>query len=297
MGKTAVSIRLAHKLQAEIVSADSMQVFRYLDIGTAKPTRSEREGIPHHLIDVVNPDEKFTVFDYQKMAQEAIYNIYEKGKYPILTGGTGLYIKSVLDQYAFTHTPSNLKIRSALQQESQVRGKVYLYEKLKKVDPDASNRIHPNDIRRITRALEYFLVTGEPISRQWELTKDKESPYHIVMVGLSMSRPLLYERIEKRVDQMLATGLLDEVKKLLKSGFSGHLKPLQSLGYRHMINYLESKWNLDEAVNYFKQDTRKYAKRQLTWFRADARINWIEIDPEKQLDPVLEGICLKIEGN
>ena len=298
VGKTSLSIQLARQLRGEIISADSMQVYRYLDIGTAKPTPDDQKEAPHHLIDVVNPDQRFTVYDYQKLAQEAILQVHEQSKLPILTGGTGLYIKAVLDQYAFTNKQSNLHMRKELQKEAQKKGKEHLYARLEIIDPEAARKIHPNDLRRVIRALEYYQVTGEPISQQWKLTQEKESPYQAIMLGLNMPRPSLYERIEKRVDQMIAEGLIEEVKGLLRAGYSKNLKPLQSLGYRHMINFLEGKWDLDEAVYYFKRDTRNYAKRQLTWFRADKSIHWYELDPEmKVITPILEAICTEIEGN
>ncbi len=298
VGKTSLSIQLARQLRGEIISADSMQVYRYLDIGTAKPTPDEQKEAPHHLIDVVNPDQRFTVYDYQKLAQKAIVQVYERGKLPILTGGTGLYIKAVLDQYAFTKTQSDLHGRKELQKEAQKKGKEHLYARLEKIDPEAARRIHPNDLRRVIRALEYYQVTGEPISQQWKKTQEKESPYQAMMVGLNMPRPSLYERIEKRVDQMIAEGLIEEVEGLLKADYNKNLKPLQSLGYRHIINFLEGKWELDETVHYFKRDTRNFAKRQLTWFRADQRIHWYELDPEmKVITHILKAICREIEGN
>ncbi len=296
VGKTALAIELARRLQGEIISADSMQVYRYLDIGTAKPTTPERAAVPHHLIDVVYPDERFTVFDYQERARAAILGIHERGKLPIMTGGTGLYIKAVLEDYAFSQSPANQEIRKALQRESRLQGNAALDARLQAVDPEAAKRIHANDTRRLIRALEYYLATGEPISRQWERTRRQDSPYRPVRVGLYMSRTDLYERIEKRAESMIAAGLLEEVRGLLASGYSSDLKPLQSLGYRHMLNYLEKKWDWEQAVLLFKRDTRKYAKRQITWFRADPQITWYELRPGKQIDPVLETICSQLEG-
>lgn len=297
VGKTFLAIQLAKRLNTEIISADSVQVYRYLDIGTAKPSLEEREGIPHHLIDIVDPDVNFTVYDYQRLARKCIHEVYSRGKIPILTGGTGLYIKAVLDEYVFSSVKVNMKIRKRLEEELKLKGKSFLYNFLKGVDPQAAARIHPNDARRIIRSLEFYYLTGEPISRQWELTQKRESPYRPLMFGLNMKRNLLYERIEKRIEQMIEKGLLDEVKDLLKRGYSSKLKSLQSLGYRHMIFYLEGKWNWEEAIHYFRKDTRNYAKRQLTWFRADNRIEWFELKPDTQFNLILDEICSKLEGN
>ncbi len=296
VGKTALAVQLAHRLQGEIISADSMQVYRYLDIGTAKPTTAEREGIPHHLIDIVDPAEHFTVYNYQELAQETIRDVFTRGKLPILAGGTGLYIKAVLEQFAFSRAEADPLVRKELQEEGQKKGPAHLFHRLKKVDPEAAGRIHPNDARRIIRALEYFQVTGEPISRQWDLTRKTQSPYRVHLAGLYLPRPMLYARIEQRIDAMLAAGLLDEVRGLLDAGYSPRLKSLQSLGYRHLVQYLEGIWTWDETISSFKQDTRKYAKRQLTWFRAESRIQWYEFRPDKPLKPLLEAISTEVEG-
>ena len=297
VGKTALAVQLAHRLEGEIISADSMQVYRYLDIGTAKPTAAEREGIPHHLIDIVNPEERFTVYNYQELAQETIRDVFARGKLPILAGGSGLYIKAVIERFAFSRAEADSLVRKELQEEVQNEGLAKLFQWLKKVDPEAAGRIHPNDARRIIRALEYFRVTGEPISRQWDLTRKTQGPYRVHLAGLYLPRPMLYARIEQRIDAMLVAGLLDEVRGLLDVvGYSPRLKSLQSLGYRHLVQYLQGTWTWDEAISYFKQDTRKYAKRQLTWFRAEPRIQWYEVRPEKPLEPVLDAISMNVEG-
>lgn len=295
-GKTDLSIQLAQRLNGEIVSADSVQVYRYLDIGSAKPSLEERKGIPHHLINVVEPDVNFTVYDYQALAKKYIHDIYGRGNLPILTGGTGLYIKAVLDEYNFSGGKVNPLIRKRLQEESEVKGKEYLYEVLKKVDPISAKKIHPNDLRRIMRALEFYYLTGEPISVQWELTKRKGSNYNTIMVGITMKRNLLYERINNRVDQMVKDGLVKEVEDLLEKGYKSNLKSMQSLGYSHIIKYLQRKWDWETAMTEFKRDTRRYAKRQLTWFRADERVTWFERDEQRIFNPILDSICFKIEG-
>ncbi len=297
VGKTEIAIELAHRLGGEVISADSVQVYRYMDIGTAKPTVEERRGIPHHLIDIVDPDVNFTVYDYQRRAQSCITEVHNRGKLPILTGGTGLYIKAVLDEYTFCSGKVNPSIRRHLQEELELKGKEGLYRSLEKIDPIAAKRVHPNDSRRIIRALEFFYLTGKPISVQWELTKRKQSNYQLVMVGITMERNYLYERINKRVDLMIEKGLLQEVKGLLERGYKSNLKSMQSLGYFHFTSYLGGKWDWETAINVFKRDTRRYAKRQLTWFRADQRIFWHEREPNNtKIEPILDNICSRVEG-
>ncbi|MDO9536428.1 MAG: tRNA (adenosine(37)-N6)-dimethylallyltransferase MiaA [Bacillota bacterium] len=296
VGKTDISIQLAQKLKGEIVSADSVQVYRYLDIGSAKPSLEERKGIPHHLIDVVEPNVNFTVYDYQSLAKKYIDEIYGRGNLPILTGGTGLYIKALLDEYNFSSRKVDPLIRKRLEEECEDKGKEYLYGILKQVDPISSKRIHHNDIRRIMRALEFYYLTGEPISLQWELTKKKSSNYNTIMVGITMKRNNLYDRINNRVDQMVEDGLVREVEGLLERGYKSNLKSMQSLGYNHVIKYLEEKYDWKTTMNEFKRDTRRYAKRQLTWFRADERVTWYERSEQSNINPILDSICYKIEG-
>jgi len=296
VGKTALSIELAKKLGGEIISADSVQVYRYLDIGSAKPGLEERQGIPHHLIDIVDPDVNFTVYDYQDMARRCIKDIYSRGKLPILAGGTGLYINATIDEYTFCSGKSGALVRKRLQEEMHSKGKEYLYNRLQLLDPKAAGRVHPNDWKRIIRALEFYYLTGKPISVQWEMTKKKKSAYNVFMVGLILQRNHLYERINRRVDSMIEKGLLDEVKLLLEKGYHKGLKSLQSLGYRHVMAYLEGQWEWEEAISFFKRDTRRYAKRQLTWFRADERTNWYELTEGGEWEPICNAICRKAEG-
>lgn len=297
VGKTKISLALAQRLNGEIISADSVQVYRYLDVGSAKPTLQERQGIPHHLIDLVDPDVNFTVYDYQQRAQRVIQVIERRGKLPILTGGTGLYIQAVLDGYHFSSGKTNPLIRKRLTEELVLKGKEHLYQLLQQIDPLTAEKVHPNDLRRIQRALEFFYLTGEPISRQRERTRiQKKNLYRLTMVGLTMKRSCLYERINRRAEQMLQKGLLSEVRQLLAQGYEGSLKSLQSLGYYHLIRYLEGKWNWETAISTFKRDTRRYAKRQLTWFRADERVDWYELKPWEDIKPIIDHICSRIEG-
>jgi tRNA dimethylallyltransferase len=297
VGKTKISIALAQKLNGEIISADSVQVYRYLNIGSAKPTMLERQGVPHHLIDIIDPDINFTVYDYQRRAKKAIQEIDHRSRLPILTGGTGLYIKAVLDDYHFSSGKTNVLIRKRLTEELALRGKEHFYQLLQQIDPPTAERVHPNDLRRIMRALEFFYLTGEPISRQRERTrKKKKNHYHLTLIGLTMKRNCLYEAINKRAEQMIQQGLLSEVRQLLARGYESSLKSLQSLGYYHLIRYLEGKWDWETAVSTFKRDTRRYAKRQLTWFRADERICWYTLGPQEDLNLILDHICSRIEG-
>jgi tRNA dimethylallyltransferase len=297
VGKTEIAIELAHRLGGEVISADSVQVYRYMDIGTAKPTLEERRGIPHHMIDIVDPDINFTVYDYQQMAKNCIREVHNRGKLPILTGGTGLYIKAVVDDYTFCSGKVNPSLRRYLQEEMELKGKDTLFRLLREVDPLAAERVHPNDSRRIIRALEFFYLTGEPISVQWERTRKKQSNYQLYMIGITMEKIYLYERINRRVELMLEKGLLKEVKGLLERGFRSDLKSMQSLGYFHLASFLEGNWDWETAVNTFKKDTRRYAKRQLTWFRADQRIRWLEQKPgNTKKGPVLDIICSMVEG-
>ena len=295
-GKTELSILLAERIGGEIVSADSVQVYRFLDIGSAKPTAEEKRGIPHYMIDVVEPDANFTVFDFQSMARKHIKDIHSRGKFPILVGGTGLYIKALIDEYTFRSGKYNEGVRKQLQDELSRFGKEHLYRKLQRIDPERARKLHINDTKRIIRALEYYYLTGESISRQEELTLQHNSPYNLIMIGLTMRRELLYSRINRRVDLMLQKGLLQEVSSLLERGYSSNLKSMQSLGYRHMLMFIQKVWDWDKAVSAFKQDTRKFAKRQMTWFKADKRITWFEIEADMKLEPILDSICLKVAG-
>ncbi len=298
VGKTGLSIKLARRLNGEIVSADSVQVYRNLDIGSAKPTVEERERVPHHLLDVVDPDVNYTVYDYQRDARRCIKSIHRRGKLPVLTGGTGFYIKAVVDRYALTGVKAHPGLRRRLQKEAELKGGEDLYRRLAEIDPLTASRVHPNDLKRIIRALEYYYQTGKPISEQEEMTAGKaESEYNLHMFGLYMRRDKLYERINRRVEEMIRRGLLEEVEGLLEKGYGSGHKSMQSLGYRHMIKYLEGEWSWEQAVELFKRDTRRYAKRQLTWFRADNRIRWYELHHPKDFDTILEKICSQVEGD
>ncbi len=296
VGKTSFSIELAQRINAEIISADSVQVYRYLDIGAAKPTGVERRLVPHHLIDVVDPSVNFTAYDYQRLAREKIAEVYARGKLPLLTGGTGLYIKAVLDGFTFSSGKSNVQVRKRLQEELTARGNDYLYRLLQEQDPQSAKLIHPNDVKRVMRALEFIYLTGEPIGVQKERTAKKDSPYKPLLFGLYMNREQLYSRINMRAEQMIEQGLLNEVKGLLHNGYDKNMKSMQALGYRHMIAYLEGEWDLETTLLFLMRDTRRYAKRQLTWFCADSRIRWSHIKNGDSINKFLDNILTQLAG-
>ncbi len=278
IGKTKISIELAKILNGEIVSADSMQVYKYMDIGTAKPTLEERQGISHHILDVVEPDQDFNVAIYQKIAKEAIDHIYEKDKLPIVVGGSGLYINSIVYPLDFTDAKEDQELRDKLYRVVDKKGNLFLHQKLMKVDPVTGKKVHPNDVKRIVRAMEIYHLTGKPMSEYRQNLKNAEIPYELAMIGLTMDRSKLYDRINRRVDEMIQKGLVYEVQELLNKGYGKDLISMQGLGYKELIEYIEGKSSLEEAVEIIKRDTRRFAKRQLTWFRKDKRIYWIDIE-------------------
>ena len=268
VGKTELSLKLAQRVNAEIVSADSMQVYKYMDIGTAKPSFEERESVPHHLIDLVEPDQQFSVADYQRHFQKTVTSIYARGKFPILTGGTGLYIRACIQGFDLEPGGPFPSLRQELKKQVEEYGPYHLYQRLLDVDPEAAEKIHPNDQRRVIRALEVFLSTGAPISKL-QRNRSLNYQYKLIYIFLNRDRDELYRRIETRVEQMIVAGLVEEVNLLLMKGFSSQLKPMQSLGYKQICHYLFQKFSLEEAIASIKQETRRYAKRQLTWFRRE----------------------------
>jgi len=273
VGKSRLAIEWAEELGGEIISADSMQVYRYMDIGTAKPTLDDQKRVQHHLIDLVPPDQPFHAALYRTLGRKTIDQLYEN-KTPIwVVGGTGLYIKTLI-QGLFASPKIDPQVRESLKQEAKEKGADALYERLKKVDPKTAFHLHPNDLFRIIRALEVFDSTGAPISFYREQHRFGEKPYLTLKVGLEINRDRLYRRIEERVDQMLEKGFLQEVERLMEMGYGPALKPMQSLGYKQMVQFLLKEIGWDEAVRQMKRDTRHYAKRQLTWFKADSEIHW-----------------------
>ena len=281
VGKSILAIELAEAFGGEVVSADSMQVYRYMDIGTAKPTLDEQKRVQHHLIDVVTPDQPFHASLYQRLGRKTIDQLYQSGKTVWVTGGTGLYIKT-LTQGIFHSPKIDPTVKERLKQEATEKGKDFLYQRLKKVDPETASCLHPSDLFRTIRALEVFDSTGIPISFFREQHRFGERPYQTLKIGIEMDRMALYHRIEERVDQMIERGFLQEVKGLMEMGYGAELKPMQSLGYKQMVQFLSKEIEWSEAVRQMKRDTRHYAKRQWTWFKADPEIHWRNVLTDRQ---------------
>ena len=287
-GKTNLAIELAKKLNGEIISADSMQVYRGMDIGTAKPTLEERQGIPHHLIDIRNPDEEWTVSDFVNECGQRINGLIKRGKTPLIVGGTGLYLWSLIEGFSFPITPADKELRATLEKESLSD----LYSQLTAADPEAAGKIHPNDKKRIVRALEVYNLTGKKIS---ELQKNRQhNTRHFppraglpqvenggiqspLLIGLNTDREILYERINQRVDLMIEKGLIDEVKGLLAKGYNKDLPSMQALGYKQVIDHLDGKYSKEEMIEELKKKTRNFARRQMTWFRRFKNVAWYDI--------------------
>jgi tRNA dimethylallyltransferase len=272
-GKSRLAIELAEEFGGEIISADSMQVYRYMDIGTAKPTPEEQKRVRHHLIDLVTPDQPFHAGLYRILARKAIDQVSQDGMAIWVVGGTGLYLKT-LTQGLFTSPRIDPSIRERLKRDAAEKGGDLLYRHLERVDPETASSLHPHDLFRIVRALEVFESTGIPISSFREQHRFNERPYHTLKIGLEMNRERLYHRIEQRVDRMIERGLLEEVRGLIEMGYGPELKPMKSLGYKQMVQFLSNEIGWVEAVRQMKRDTRHYAKRQWTWFRADPEVHW-----------------------
>ena len=294
VGKTALSIQAAKQWNGEIISADSMQVYRYMDIGSAKVTEDEMDGIPHHLISVLQPDEPFHVVRFKEMALKAMEEIYSRGRLPIVTGGTGFYIQALLYDIDFTENNADTEYRRHLEALAAERGAEFLHDMLKARDPQAAEEIHAHNVKRVIRALEFYEKTGTPISVHNKQERERESPYQFAYVVLTRDRGELYRRIDLRVDQMMGAGLLEEVKGLRDRGYTRDLVSMQGLGYKELLSYLDGECSLSEAVRIIKRDTRHFAKRQLTWFRRERQTDWISMDGKtdeevlKELATVME---------
>jgi len=278
-GKSELALGLARRLDGEIVNADSMQVYRGMDIGTAKPSTQQRAEIPHHLIDVADPDHPFSAADFAEAADRAIRDIDSRGKRTIVVGGTGLYIRALLKGLVDSPGDTGV-IRQGLRTEARERGNQAMLEELHQVDPELAERIHPNNMVRILRALEVFRLTGIPLSRYQQVHGFSGQRYQSLQIGIRVERPLLYSRIDQRVDRMLEQGLLQEVRQLLSAGFNPDTKAMRAIGYKEMTAYLAGEYSLNEAIRLIKRNTRHYAKRQLTWFNADRDILWLEYPSE-----------------
>ncbi len=276
VGKTKLSIELAKRIGGEIISADSMQVYKYMDIGTDKIKPEKMEGIPHHLIDFLDPKEDFNVFVFQKLVKEAIADISSRGKVPIIVGGTGFYIQAVLYDIDFTETDEDDSYRKELEERAANGEAQELHRELSEVDPESAKIIHANNVKRVIRALEYYKKTGKQISLHNDQQHQKESPYDFCCFVLTDERKTLYSRIEKRVDQMIEEGLEEEVRRIAAMGIPRNATSMQGLGYREMLGYIDGEYDLDRAVYLIKLNTRHFAKRQLTWFRREKEVIWID---------------------
>ncbi len=295
VGKSAVAMMVARSLSTEIISVDSAQVYRYLDIGTAKPTAKEQQDVTHHLIDIINPDQIYNAATYQKDATGVIKEVWKRESIPFMVGGTGLYIKAVTDRYAFGSEGADLRLRAIYEELACSEGLEKLYERLKAVDPDAAARIHPNDKRRIIRALEVFTMEGKQISDQVRKTGQDESPYDLYAYGMNMDREILYKSIENRVDTMIESGLLEEVNSLVSRGYTNESPGMQVLGYKQLLMYLNEQLKWGDAIAEIKKQTRNLAKRQLTWFRRETAITWFTVTDQKSLMTIAENICSKVK--
>lgn len=276
VGKTELSIKLAGAIGGEIISADSMQVYKYMDIGTAKISTAEMGHIPHYLIDILEPEEEFNVVKFKEYAGKCMEEIYAKGKIPIIVGGTGFYIQAVLYGIDFKENGEDTAYRQQLEELYKKEGSEYLHAKLAQIDPSSALAIHPNNVKRVIRALEYYDQTGSRISEHNEEQRKNESPYNFCYIVLNNDREVLYERINRRVDLMMEAGLVQEVKQLLERGLSGDMVSMQGLGYKEIVRYLIGECSLEEAVYTIKRDTRHFAKRQLTWFKREKEVTWIQ---------------------
>ena len=298
VGKTELSLKLADYTDSEIISCDSMQIYKGMDIGTAKATVSEMSLIPHHLIDIKDPKESYSVCDYVIDAKKCINDIFSRGKNAMIVGGTGLYVDSFINDTDFTETKASDEIRKELTSYAEKNGADALHHILKEVDPESAASIHPNNIKRVIRAVEYFRISGEKISQHNKLGALKKSPYDYLYIGLTRNRDELYERIDKRVDLMIEKGLIEEVKRLWCRGCNLKMTSMQALGYKEIIHYIEGRCTLDEAIRILKRDSRRYAKRQLTWFNRNKDIKWInlsEISPDEAID-IAKDIIKKVQN-
>lgn len=278
VGKTKLSISLAKAINGEIISADSMQVYHHMDIGSAKIRKEEMEGVPHYLVDVLEPEEEFHIVKFQQMAKEAMKEIYSRNKIPILVGGTGFYIQSVTKDIDFTEAEQENSYRQELETLALEKGSAFLHEKLREVDPQSAEEIHENNVKRVIRALEFYEQNGFPISQHNAEQKQRQSPYQLAYFVLNAPRPLLYERIDRRVDEMIQEGLVKEVQTLKERGCHRGMVSMQGLGYKEILDYLEGNCSLEEAVRILKRDTRHFAKRQITWFKREEDVTWVNKD-------------------
>lgn len=295
VGKTEISIKLAKAINGEIISADSIQVYKHFDIGSAKVTKEEMDGVKHYLIDVLEPDEEFNIYVFKKLAMEAMEEIYAKGKIPIIAGGTGFYIQALLYDVEFSEEEGDKTYRHMLEKKAEIEGVTSIHNMLKEIDPEAAKEIHENNLKRVIRALEYYNETGMRISEHNKEQRQKESPYNFKYYVLNMDREKLYNRINMRVDIMVENGLIDEVTKLKEMGYGKELNSMQGIGYKEIRDYVDGVYDLDTAIETLKKNTRNFAKRQITWFKREKEVVWLNHeefhnDKEKILDYILDDL-------
>ena len=288
VGKTALSIGLAKAVNGEIISADSMQVYKKMDIGTAKITAAEMQGVKHHLIDILDPGEDFNVVLFKEYALKAMEDIYSRGRIPIIVGGTGFYIQALLYDIDFEENDNDMSYREELQNLASLHGNNYIHDMLGKVDPKSAEKIHANNVKRVIRALEFYKKTGTKISEHNETESQKESPYNFEYFVLCDDRAKLYDKIDRRIDIMLEDGLVDEVRRLVAEGYDRSLVSMQGLGYKEIIDYLQDRCSFDEAVYTLKRDTRHFAKRQITWFKREKHVTWVNKNEYESEADILE---------
>lgn len=294
VGKTQISIQIAKRLNGEIISADSMQIYKYMNIGSAKISKDEMQGIPHHLIDIIEPHENFTVADFKEKALTVIDSISQDNKLPIVAGGTGLYIDSILYNMNFTDANKDEDYRNYLEELANDKGNKYVHELLKDIDYVSYTKLHPNNLKRVIRALEVYKVSGKPFSSFEENNNEYNIDYNVHYFVLTMNRDKLYERINKRVDMMLEMGLIEEVKSLKEKGYTPEMQSMKGIGYKEILYYLNGEVTLEDAVEMIKQGSRNYAKRQLTWFRKNPKVQWINKDDFVNDDQIVKHIISAI---
>jgi tRNA dimethylallyltransferase len=294
VGKTEISIKLAQRLNGEIISADSMQIYKSMDVGSAKITKEEMRGIPHHLVDIIEPSEAFSVAEFKEKAESAIEEITNKNKLPMIVGGTGFYINSLIYNYSFADTNKDEEYREYLTKLAEAQGNEYVHSLLKDIDEESYNKLYPNDLKRVIRALEVYKVSGKPMSEFTAEQNILDIPYNVYYFVLNMDRQKLYSRINSRVDIMMENNLIDEVIKLKEMGYNADMQSMKGIGYKEILYHLNDEISLNEAVEMIKQGSRNYAKRQLTWFRKDPRVNWISKDDFNSDDEIVEYIISQI---
>jgi tRNA dimethylallyltransferase len=290
VGKTYTSVELAKKFNTEIISADSMQIYKYMDIGTAKVTEDEKQGIPHHMIDIIYPDENYSVSEFKNDAEILIDKLLLENKTPVIVGGSGLYVNSLIYDLDFGKVKSDLKIRDYYTSMYNQHGEDYLYNKLIEVDPESADKIHKNNVKRVIRALEVHDITGKKFSQMNADIRKKSDKYEPILIGLGMDRKILYERINERADDMITDGLIDEVKGLLNKGYNKDLVSMQGIGYKEIVDYLEGHIELEESISILKRNTRRFAKRQFTWFLNDENVKWFNISSVNEIDKSVQNI-------